>query len=325
MDTDEKRFYREQWALLRFAVVGPMIAAPPAVGELRSRLVALSERVWRHPVTGLDVRFGASSIERWYYNARSTGDPIAILRNRTRCLGRFPSLSPRAVEVLATQYREHPGWTAQLHFDNLRVALTGSDSLLPSYPTIRRYLKARGMFRMPQEKDTKSSGPRDRWHKWVDSLMRDIVPDVPSSTLTGRALLIENLLGKHFQRQKSLVVLANEQGFTNNQITKFLGVSSSSVYRYLKTFHAGGEESLFQRKLRVHKGNDETLKKAVFSLLHEPPSLYGLNRTTWKKVDIKKVLELKGFPVCLSVIRTIIRLYVVSCGTGDGFRVLRER
>jgi len=33
--------------------------------------------------------------------------------------------------VLTTQYREHPGWTAQLHFDNLRVALVGSDSHLP--------------------------------------------------------------------------------------------------------------------------------------------------------------------------------------------------
>jgi hypothetical protein len=42
----------------------------------------------------------------------------------------------------------------QLHFDNLRVALAGSDSSLPSYPTIRRYLKAQGMFRQARPSAT---------------------------------------------------------------------------------------------------------------------------------------------------------------------------
>ncbi len=40
----------------------------------------------------------------------------------------------------------------QLHFDNLRAALKGSDTTIASYPTIRRYLKAQGMFRQAQPK-----------------------------------------------------------------------------------------------------------------------------------------------------------------------------
>jgi transposase InsO family protein len=138
---------------LRFAIIGPLLAAPPAVGELQAALAALSVKPWRHPVTGLDVRFGVSTLERWYYAARRAADPVATLRNRLRGdIGRFPSLSPSAVEVLTTQYREHPGWTAQLHFDNLRVALAKSDTPVPSYPTIRRYLKAQGMFRQATPK-----------------------------------------------------------------------------------------------------------------------------------------------------------------------------
>jgi len=113
---------------------------------------ALAAKAWRHPVSGLDVRFGVSTLERWYYTARAAADPVAALRNRLRGdIGRFPSLTPAAITLLTTQYREHPNWSAQLHFDNLRVALD-SASPLPSYPTVRRYLKAQGMYRQARPK-----------------------------------------------------------------------------------------------------------------------------------------------------------------------------
>lgn len=58
---------REQWARLRFSIVGPLLAAPPGPGELRQALTWLSEKSWRHPITGAPVRFGASTIERWFW------------------------------------------------------------------------------------------------------------------------------------------------------------------------------------------------------------------------------------------------------------------
>jgi len=144
---------RDRWARLRFSIIGPLLAAPPAPGELISALTVLAAKSWRHPVSGLDVCFGVSTLERWYYVARSAADPVAALRDRLRGnIGRFPSLTPATIDCLTTQYREHPGWTMQLHFDNLRVALAGGDSPLPSYPTLRRYLKAQGMFRQARPK-----------------------------------------------------------------------------------------------------------------------------------------------------------------------------
>ena len=144
---------RDRWAHLRFSIIGPLLAAPPDAGDLRSALTALAARSWRHPDTGRDVCFGVSTLERWYYTARAASDPVAALRNRLRSdIGRFPSLSPRTIEVLTRQYHEHPGWTVQLHFDNLQVALAEGDSPLPSYPTIRRYLKAQGLFRQATPK-----------------------------------------------------------------------------------------------------------------------------------------------------------------------------
>lgn len=144
---------RDRWARLRFAIIGPLLAAPPASGELDSALQRLAAKTWRHPMSGLDVLFGASTVERWYYAARRASDPMAALKNRLRGdVGHFPSLMPLVIDTLTTQYRQHPGWTVQLHVDNLRAALKDSDTAIASYPTIRRYLKAKGMFRQARPK-----------------------------------------------------------------------------------------------------------------------------------------------------------------------------
>ena len=144
---------RDRWARLRFAIIGPLLAAPPAAGELRAALTALAAKTWRHPLTGLETRFGVSTLERWFYAAKNAADPVQALRNQVRRdIGRFPSLSAAAVQALTAQYGEHPGWTAQLHHDNLRVTLAGVKC--PSYPSVRRYLKAQGLARRRTPKRT---------------------------------------------------------------------------------------------------------------------------------------------------------------------------
>ena len=163
---------RDRWARLRFAIIGPLLAAPPEPGELQTALGLLAAKTWRHPTSGLDVSFGLSTLERWYYAARKADDPVAALRNSLRGgVKRFPSLSQTVIDTLTQQYREHPGWTAQLHFDNLRAALQGSGgaaatsaSAVSSYQTVRRYLLAQGMFRQarPQRATAGALAARDR-------------------------------------------------------------------------------------------------------------------------------------------------------------------
>lgn len=144
---------RDRWARLRFTVIGHLLAAPPAPGELHGALAQLAAKTWRHPESGLDVTFGFSSLERWYYEARRANDPVDALKNRLRGnVGAFHSMTTQVIATLTIQYREHPGWTAQLHFDNLKAALKDDGGNIASYPTIRRYLKAKGMFRLAQPK-----------------------------------------------------------------------------------------------------------------------------------------------------------------------------
>jgi putative transposase len=148
----------DRWARLRFAIIGPLLAAPPARGELGKALQELARQSWRHPVHGTPVCFSAATLERWYYAARRARDPVATLRRRRRGdAGRQRRLSSAVIQALHDQYRQWPGWTAQLHYDNL-VALAEEEpglAPLPSYATVRRYLKARGLHRKrPPKRDT---------------------------------------------------------------------------------------------------------------------------------------------------------------------------
>lgn len=138
----------DPWSRFRFLVVGPLLAAPPAVGELRTALESLARTEWIHPTTGEPTRFALSTIERWYYQARSDEDPIAALKRQPRCdRGRFLAIDTPLAEKLRDQHRDHSGWSVKLHRDNLEVLVREDASLapLPSYSTLRRYMGRHGL------------------------------------------------------------------------------------------------------------------------------------------------------------------------------------
>lgn len=140
----------QRWARLRFAVVGPLLAAPPPAGQLQQALRELSERHWLHPNTGLPVRFGVSTIERWYYKAKSTSNPISSLRRQRRDdAGRARVFSPAVVAQVHALYQANPQWSVQLLYDNLCACrdLEPTIGKLPSYSSLKRYVRANGLVR----------------------------------------------------------------------------------------------------------------------------------------------------------------------------------
>jgi hypothetical protein len=150
MSGDQRVSDPDGWARLRFAIIGPLLADPPPPGDLGVRLKALAAKDWRHPVTGLPLRFGFATLERWYYLARDAQDPVAALRRRRRRdAGQQRGLNPQLIEVVRAQYRDHPGWTVQLHYDNLAALVDEDERLgpLPSYATVRRFMKRAGLHR----------------------------------------------------------------------------------------------------------------------------------------------------------------------------------
>jgi putative transposase len=154
----------ERWAHLRFSIIGQLLAAPPPKGELRAEIEALAARQWRHPTTGDPVRFGFSTIERWFYAAlKERSDPVAVLRRKLRAdAGQQWAMSGAARQAILAQYAAHQSWSVQLHCDNLVALGEKRPELrpLPSYSTLRRFLKAHGLNKRRRLTSRQTEGAR---------------------------------------------------------------------------------------------------------------------------------------------------------------------
>jgi transposase len=127
------------------------------------------------------------------------------------------------------------------------------------------------------------------------------IPDFP-------ALLHHLYEGRLSDRNRSMVVLANYHGLNCGTVCAFLGIDHSTRSKYLQMFEAGGEAALFARRINpTRKFGNEAVKQAIFGVLHEPPSNFGLNRTTWIMPDLERVLRETGRPACREVIRKVTK------------------
>jgi putative transposase len=152
----------ERWAHLRHSVVGGLLTSPPEPGELQARINELAAREWMHPVSAKRVRFGASTIQRWYYIALAERhDPVGVLRRKVRCdLGTQGSVSDAVQMVMREQYAKYPDWSVQLHYDNLVAAAQTRPELnpVPSYSTLRRFCKAQGLRKRRRLSSNRTEG-----------------------------------------------------------------------------------------------------------------------------------------------------------------------
>lgn len=138
------------WAQFRFSVIGGLLARPPEKGQLGKELKKLAEQRYRHPVNGGWVCFGASTIERWYYRALNSQDPISALGRKIRSdLGKTIAMSPQLLKVLYQQYKDYPDWTYRLHADNLAAFVEQNLEFdqPPCYATVLRCMQERGWIK----------------------------------------------------------------------------------------------------------------------------------------------------------------------------------
>lgn len=153
---------RMRWARLRFQIIGPLFAAPPEHGELSSAIEELAKKQWRHPTTGESVRFGASTIERWYYQAKAT--PVDTMESLARKVrgdaGKQACIHAVLKETIRRLHQQFPWFSFQLHYDNIVVLAEKEPTIhpIPSYTTICRYMKSQGLLRVKSSKAKNKQG-----------------------------------------------------------------------------------------------------------------------------------------------------------------------
>ena len=159
------------WARFRFSVIGPLLARPPKRGMLQKELEALAACIYKHPITGQNVRFGQSTIEAWYYRALRCEDPITALNRKTRKdAGVQKALGPELLKCLEGQYRQHPRWSYQLHADNLAALAEQKPELgnAPSYASVLRRMQEKGWVKkvVPARPTPGRQQAVERLEKW---------------------------------------------------------------------------------------------------------------------------------------------------------------
>jgi transposase len=157
--------------------------------------------------------------------------------------------------------------------------------------------------------------PEDQAFAWMRNVQQGTIPldilayelpDIPLPVLG--VFLAAAMKGKLSTRNRAVAVMSYVRGIQCDHICSFLQISTGSLFRYWRTYRETGAQNLFTRKTRRDKqSNDETVKSAVFALLHSPPSAHGVNRTTWTIADLQKVLSQGQHPAGAASIRAIIK------------------
>jgi transposase len=114
--------------------------------------------------------------------------------------------------------------------------------------------------------------------------------------------------GRLLDRNRAMVALASHRNITSQTICGFLGVGKAFVRKYRNKFNCSGASVLFAPQIKSNRKIDnEDLRSAVFSLLHEPPASHGINRTSWTMPLLCRVLKDNGRPVGPALVGKMIK------------------
>jgi transposase len=162
----------------------------------------------------------------------------------------------------------------------------------------------------------RDTGVWDFLHRWTLSLLQGKIDEFGFQPLNEKEtapadvrLLLDCVRHRGIRsRNRAVAVLAKLKGVPVPIISRILQAQCKTVYSYLQKFEKVGAPGLldFSRDV-IKKADREDYKDAFFAILHEPPSLYGINRTRWEMADLKEVMAQKGFPISLANIRQIVR------------------
>lgn len=185
-----------------------------------------------------------------------------------------------------------------------QVGYTGGQTIIKDY--------LRGLRRKIPDQDKQLSLP----FEWMLKLVQGKLTPNEIATDIGAKVPLEDIavLVRHTNdgplrvRNRSVAILAHLKNISQRDIARFLIIDYRVVKRYIKNYRESGIVGLFAfRKGRKKKHEREEYKSAVFALLHSPPQAHGINRTSWRMEELKKMLQLQGLAINKNSIRMILR------------------
>ena len=211
----------------------------------------------------------------------------------------------------------------QIYYEIVKNGYNGS------YSTVSRYLC--NLAKQKKIEDTNRTPPRKRINSdghaaWVLSLMQgkisiDEIEQLFLNQLNSNSInklyqyMLENSLR---YRNRSVTIFSYLKKIPKKAISVILGIQRHTVREYIKKFDSGGTEKLFDfSRKETKKFEEQEYKDKVFQILHQPPSSFRFNRTTWRMEDIYQTMKAEGFPLSKPYINKIIK--------AAGYRFIQAR
>lgn len=196
---------------------------------------------------------------------------------------------------------------------DILILLSHADPPIISKRRAEQFLRDAAQVISFAPKPCRREQARQEAFEWMRAVLQNEVSHGALACKVGSIPRFESLLerlydGRLSDRNRSMAVLANRRGLSGTLVCEFLGIARATFRKYLRAFEEGGYETLFAPQTKsTRKFDSEEVKQTVFGLLHQPPSSYGINRTTWIMADLVRVLTEKGQPACPQVIRKITK------------------
>src|SRR5262249_242020 len=129
----------------------------------------------RKTTRSAEYQLGAAA-PNWYYRAlKEKSDPVAVLRRKLRAdAAQQPAITTPLRHAIIAQYAAHKGWSVRLPHDNLVALAENPPELnpLPSYATLRRFLKAAGFAKRRSKAARRTEGAERAEARFLDREVR---------------------------------------------------------------------------------------------------------------------------------------------------------
>ena len=252
--------------------------------EARREFLALAHAPGAN-VRALCRQFGVSANTAYEVLNRFRSEGDSTLVDKSRRPHSSPWRTPEPIEIAVLAVRdEFPLWGARRIAHRLKEL---GHTRVPAVSTTTEILRRHGRLR--PRKDPEAL-------QWMSMLTtKRLEPsDLPEfEGIPDLTILLERLQnGRPIERKRCAAILANRHGLRGSRICQFLNLSPAAYRRCLEVFAKGGVALLFAGRINPHrKFDNDAVKQTLFSVLHQPPSNFGINRTTWTMRELSRVMN----------------------------------
>jgi transposase len=290
-----------RWAEFRLAVVGHLVVGELERGKLRAELKALSQRKWKHPITGTQVLFGYSTIERWYYIAVNNSQAPSRALSKRRCdAGRPRSLTKNVRHYLASQAKRHSSWSYRQHHQTLVRYMKEQQEWgpPPGCSAIRRYLRTLSTSQIGEVHSEVT-----RLRGLVAHLRRTLIAESTQNWLLRVTAFPARSLDSPFRFSRfgpneKAYVLSRLRDYTaaggsQSEFCAGVGISTASLERWAASYRRCGDSGLLTRTRRrfPNRTHARKIRACILEIFHSQPSAHGINRASWTGASLAEALH----------------------------------